>query len=253
MTASALPPPSFEPPSSRSALGDAGVAARRRPADRGPTARRGPDHTGPPPNRPGATAPSSRPVPPPIPSAALALTVRAWPDPILDVLGHDPRSPYAERFWLPTLGPTACWLLRLLATHLDVTEAVPPLEAQALARRLGIGNGIGRTSPLQRTIDRCCRFGVVRRVGPDEIAVRRRLPALSASQLARLPRTLQQEHDAWMSEQRQRSDLPRHAARLARSLLERGTTVEEVRHQLRRWNVDAAVADRAVRAALGDA
>ena len=36
-----------------------------------------------------------------------ALRVTPWPDPVLDVLGHDPRSWYAETFWLPTLGPTA--------------------------------------------------------------------------------------------------------------------------------------------------
>jgi len=28
-----------------------------------------------------------------------ALRVTPWPDPVLDVLGHDPRSWYAETFW----------------------------------------------------------------------------------------------------------------------------------------------------------
>ena len=36
-----------------------------------------------------------------------AIRVAPWPDPVLDVIGHDPRSWYAETFWLPTLGPTA--------------------------------------------------------------------------------------------------------------------------------------------------
>lgn len=26
-----------------------------------------------------------------------ALVIRPWPDPVIDVLGHDPRSPYVER------------------------------------------------------------------------------------------------------------------------------------------------------------
>jgi len=34
-----------------------------------------------------------------------ALTIRAWEDPVVDALGHDPRSEYVERFWLPVLGP----------------------------------------------------------------------------------------------------------------------------------------------------
>ncbi len=35
------------------------------------------------------------------------LTITPWPDPLLDTLGHDPRSLYVETFWLPTLGPTS--------------------------------------------------------------------------------------------------------------------------------------------------
>lgn len=34
------------------------------------------------------------------------ITVRPWPDPVIDTLGHDARSMYAEVFWLPTLGPS---------------------------------------------------------------------------------------------------------------------------------------------------
>lgn len=33
------------------------------------------------------------------------LRIVAWSDPLVDQLGHDPRSTYAERFWLPVLGP----------------------------------------------------------------------------------------------------------------------------------------------------
>ncbi len=25
--------------------------------------------------------------------------IEAWPDPVIDELGHDPRSAYVERFW----------------------------------------------------------------------------------------------------------------------------------------------------------
>ena len=51
----------------------------------------------------------------------VALRVKPWPDPVLDVLGHDPRSWYAETFWLPTLGPTALLLMRHLADRFERT------------------------------------------------------------------------------------------------------------------------------------
>jgi len=34
------------------------------------------------------------------------LHVTRWDDPLIDALGHDVRSPYVERFWLPLLGPS---------------------------------------------------------------------------------------------------------------------------------------------------
>jgi hypothetical protein len=35
------------------------------------------------------------------------LEIRAWTDEVVDALGHDPRSPYVERFWLGVLGPSS--------------------------------------------------------------------------------------------------------------------------------------------------
>ena len=40
----------------------------------------------------------------PIPTTA-TLAVRPWPDPVIDALGHDPRSAYVEQYWLGILGP----------------------------------------------------------------------------------------------------------------------------------------------------
>lgn len=34
------------------------------------------------------------------------ITIEAWRDPVVEALGHDPRSLYVETFWLPVLGPT---------------------------------------------------------------------------------------------------------------------------------------------------
>ena len=38
------------------------------------------------------------------------LVVLPWADPVIDPIGHDPRSRYVELFWLGVLGPTATLL-----------------------------------------------------------------------------------------------------------------------------------------------
>ena len=39
------------------------------------------------------------------------LAVLPWADPVIDPIGHDPRSRYVELFWLGVLGPTATTML----------------------------------------------------------------------------------------------------------------------------------------------
>jgi hypothetical protein len=34
------------------------------------------------------------------------ITITAWPDTVIDAVGHDPRSTYVEMFWLSILGPS---------------------------------------------------------------------------------------------------------------------------------------------------
>ena len=36
------------------------------------------------------------------------LHIRPWTDPVIDRLGHAPRSAYVETYWLGILGPSAC-------------------------------------------------------------------------------------------------------------------------------------------------
>src|SRR2546423_14431049 len=70
---------------------------------------------------------------------SVVLTLRPWPDDVIDRVGHDPRSTYVERFWLPLLGPSSVVLLRRLAAELEdhPDEAAPPVEGAAppLGRR----------------------------------------------------------------------------------------------------------------------
>ena len=86
------------------------------------------------------------------------LTIQPWPDAVIDTVGHDPRSLYAETFWLPTLGPTALLLLRHLACKFD--ERPGPLElpvAQA-SQALGLGERAGTSSPIVRSLVRLESF-----------------------------------------------------------------------------------------------
>ena len=66
------------------------------------------------------------------------LTVRPWPDSVIDQVGHDPRSSYVERFWLGVLGPSTLRLCVELSPGLspilgsawtDATTRHPPRPA----------------------------------------------------------------------------------------------------------------------------
>src|SRR4029453_2901211 len=139
---------------------------------------------------------------------ALRLTVRPWSDPVIDVLGHDARSSYVERFWLGILGPSTTWFLRLVAGHLDrepdgfdldLAEAARslglgsplprpgPLDGEPdgfdldlaeAAGSLGLGSPLGRHSPLQRAVRRTVQFGLARTVGRGGPHFPRRTPPL---------------------------------------------------------------------------
>ena len=133
-------------------------------------------------------------------------TVEAWPDPVIDELGHDPRSAYVERFWLPVLGPSTVWFLRRLADHLDREPDGFNLDLVDTARSLGVGMRGGRNSPMLKTIERSCRFGAARMHGTTSLAVRRRLAPLTRAQVERLPEPLQREHTVWLTRPRYLTD-----------------------------------------------
>ncbi len=73
-------------------------------------------------------------------TAAGPLTIRPWPDDVIDSLGHDPRSHYVETYWLGILGPSTTWLLRRLVAGLDVNPEGFELDLADTARCLGLGD-----------------------------------------------------------------------------------------------------------------
>ncbi len=126
------------------------------------------------------------------------LIVLPWPDPVVDAVGHDPRSPYVEQFWLGVLGPSATWLLRRLADSFDSHPEGFELDLHEMAGALGLSTTSGRNSSFARTLQRCVQFGLAQ-PHSHGMRVRQRLPPLSHRQLGRLPATLQAQHEQWVN------------------------------------------------------
>jgi hypothetical protein len=116
-----------------------------------------------------------------------AIRVSRWIDPALDILGNDPRSDYLEQSWLPVIGPSASWLIRNLARSMDIHPGGFDLDLDLTARQIGLGQRLGRQSPLQRALRRLVVFGLARFEVPAELGVRRFLPPVSARRSVTLP------------------------------------------------------------------
>ncbi len=138
------------------------------------------------------------PAPWPTPRAAsdgaASLSIVPWADPFLEREGHDPRSPYAERFWLPTLGPSTYLLHRHLVGGFDRRTAGYGLDPLEVSVALGLGPATSRSAPFGKALIRLVRFRQAE-VRPDgALAVRLHVPPLSLRQVERLPPGLQAEH-----------------------------------------------------------
>ena len=127
------------------------------------------------------------------------LQVRPWHDPVLRRSGHDPRSVYVERFWVAVLGPSAVWLLRLLAREFD--ELGPDddlqLDLESTARRIGLQHRGGRQSTFMRTVDRCRMFDLAHFDDDAVLLVRRWVPPVPRQLYVRMPRELRSEVGLW--------------------------------------------------------
>jgi hypothetical protein len=123
-----------------------------------------------------------------------------WEDPTLAIRGVDSRSLYAERFWLPILGPSTLWLLRYFAWRLERAPGGVDLSLPDVARSVGLGDRVGLRAPFFRTIGRAIDFAMVRVETCETIAARRRLPLLSPRHLSRLPEPLRLSHEGWRQE-----------------------------------------------------
>jgi hypothetical protein len=172
------------------------------------------------------------------------LAVEPWPDPVIDEIGHDPRSQYAELYWLPVLGPSTTWLLRRFASYLDDEPHGVRLQIEDLARRLGIGERTGPNGPFARSIKRCVDFQMAQWQG-STLAVRTHLPPLARRHLRRLPESLQAEHglSATVGSSPVSERMRAHGRRLALSLLEYGADQASTESHLVRWGFEPGFAE----------
>jgi hypothetical protein len=214
-----------------------------------------------------------------------AVHVLPWPDPVIDTLGHDPRSLYVELFLLPTLGPTTLLLARHLAQRFDREPDGFTLDLMETSLALGLGPREGANSPVARALARLAQFDLARatrataavaEAGPgadadsgDEVEpeaaavwqVRQAFPPVNRRHLKRLPPSLQAALSSWtavhlVDAARQR------ARRVAFVLLETGEAPDLVERALLRAGFSPTLCHEATdwatarhaeaRAALGD-
>lgn len=177
------------------------------------------------------------------------LWVEPWHDPVVDAVGHELRSPYVERFWLPLLGPSTTLLLRRLALELAENPNGFHLDLEETARTLGLGLRGGVGGPFLRAVARTGQFHISKPSGAGAIALRTRIQTLTYHQTNRLPESLRIEHAQWLHSQSQGHDCPdnrNRARRLALSLLELGENDQAIEAQLHRWKVHPALAHEAL-------
>lgn len=120
------------------------------------------------------------------------LRIAELPDPVVQAAGFHARTEYVERYWLPVLGPSATFALRVLTERLD--DGIHRVPLAELARELGLGNGTSRTSPVVHTLARLVSFHLADVQWNDTLTVRRYVPPLSSRHRIRLPQHLQARH-----------------------------------------------------------
>ncbi len=179
------------------------------------------------------------------------LVVLPWADPVIDPIGHDPRSRYVELFWLGVLGPTATLLLRRLADGLESYPDGFELDVPDLARSLGIKLQGQRRAAFANALQRTVLFGMAQQHSHG-LLVRRRIPPLSHRQVAQLPTDLRNAHADWAGPTA--LTFPEHvrwrAEALAQTMLSAGDEPELVERQLALLGVAPPVAAGALRSAL---
>lgn len=159
------------------------------------------------------------------------LVVVPWHDEVVDTIGYDPRSTYVETFWLNVLGPTTTWIVRRMVTGLDEYPGGYELDLEQTAAALGLVFTPGAANPFARSMNRCVLFGAAQPVAGG-LAVRRRLPPVSARHLQRMPPYLRAAHQSWRTTAPSPGAHEQRARILAEAMLQAGDPGEAIERQL---------------------
>lgn len=123
------------------------------------------------------------------------LRVGAKHDPLDAAHGFPVASEYVATFWLPLLGPSSLWALRGLDRRVASGDGVVLVPLWWLAAELGLGQGVGKTSPVVKALCRLVDYSVAE-VRGDTLVVATHLPRLPRHLERRLPAHLMPAHAA---------------------------------------------------------
>ena len=178
------------------------------------------------------------------------LVVVPWLDPIVDEVGFDVFSRYAEMFWLPVMGPSAMWIMRRIVMGFAEFPGGYEMDTQEIALAVGLSFTQGANCPFSRALRRCQWFGAAQSV-QGGLAVRIKLPPVSRRQIQRFPVSLKQSLVAWPVESTDHQKLVERAKLVANALITTGDDSELLESRLTRIGIPIGIAARVVGDLIG--
>lgn len=171
------------------------------------------------------------------------LVVVPWLDPIVDEVGFDVFSRYAEMFWLPIMGPSALWIMRRVVMGFAEFPGGYEMDTEELALAVGLSFTQGANCPFSRALRRCQWFGAAQCVHGG-LAVRIKLPPVSRRQIQRFPASLKQSLAAWPVESTDHQQLVERAKLIANALITTGDDTDLLESRLTRIGIPVGIAAR---------
>ena len=171
------------------------------------------------------------------------LVVVPWLDPIVDEVGFDVFSRYAEMFWLPIMGPSALWIQRRIVMGFAEFPGGYEVDTAEIALAVGLSFTQGANCPFTRALRRCQWFGAAQSVHGG-LAVRIKLPPVSRRQIQRFPISLKQSLAAWPVDSADHQQLVERAKLVASALITTGDDTDLLESRLTRIGIPVGIAAR---------
>ena len=178
------------------------------------------------------------------------LVVVPWLDPIVDEVGFDVFSRYAEMFWLPIMGPSALWIQRRIVMGFAEFPGGYEMDTAEIALAVGLSFTQGANCPFTRALRRCQWFGAAQSVHGG-LAVRIKLPPVSRRQIQRFPISLKQSLAAWPVDSADHQQLVERAKLVASALITTGDDTDLLESRLTRIGIPVGIAARVANDLIG--